>query len=148
MSQTTSRNAGRADATIGAEIKRGKQFFDYTVRKRYLHHNPFKTFRVARQTNRRRFAQVPWETIQTVIDVALSTEWRALIAIVRRTGCRNSPALLLKWGDIPWDEKKTVIASIKPGGWQPMSNVLCHFGPLCAAGSPAAIPSVPGRLPS
>ena len=111
--QQKRKKLGRADATIGAEIKHGKQFFDYAVRKRYLRHNPFKNFRVARQANRSRFAQVPPKTIQTVIDAAPSTEWKALIAIVRWTGCRISEALLLKWGDILWDEEKIVISSTK-----------------------------------
>ena len=107
------RSLGKADATIGAEVKHGKQFFKYGVRKKYLQENPFEDFKVGSQADQGRNTIVPADVLQKVIDAAPTLEWKALISICRWTGCRISEACLLKWSDIDWEDETALIPNSK-----------------------------------
>ena len=107
------KSLGRADASISAEIKHGKQFFSYAVKKQYLEQNPFADFKIGSQADRGRNQVLKADDLQQVIDAAPSLEWKALISFVRWTGCRVSEALLLKWSDINWDRETALISCSK-----------------------------------
>ena len=107
------KSAAKAEATIGAEIKHGKQFFAYAVKKQYISENPFSDFKVGSQVDKKRNQILNASMLEKVIESLPTLEWRAFISILRWTGCRQSEALLLKWIDILWDEKRIRMPSPK-----------------------------------
>ena len=105
--------AGKATATIGAELKHGKQFFRYAVRKRLVDENPFEDFKVGSQIDRSRNRILDPGMLDSVINGLPTLEWRAFISIIRWTGCRQSEALVLRWADILWGEDRIRLPSPK-----------------------------------
>jgi integrase len=104
---------GRSAATIAAEIKHGKQFFGYAVRKKLLAENPFEDFKVGSQVDQTRNTILDPNMLEQVIDSLPTLEWRALISVIRWTGCRQSEALVLRWSDVLWDQNRIVMPSPK-----------------------------------
>ena len=102
-----------AKATLGAEIKHGKQFFGYAVKKKYIEENPFEEFVVGNQANDERRVVIDADNLERVIEAASPLQWKTLIAIVRWTGCRIEEATLLKWDDILWDVERINMPSPK-----------------------------------
>jgi integrase len=124
------RRAECAEATVGTEIKHGKQFFGYALKKKLIPENPFEGQKVKRQDNPDRRVYIPRENLQTLIDSVSNPVWKALISIVRWTGCRIGEALLLKWSDIQWEDGKINMPSPKtarygvPNRMMPLWNEL------------------------
>jgi integrase len=104
---------GRATATVAAEIKHGKQFFGYAVRKKLLTENPFEGFKVGTQADKKRNEILDAENVRSVIDSLPTLEWRAYVSLIRWTGCRASEALLLRWADILWDQNRIIMPAPK-----------------------------------
>jgi len=102
-----------AKATLGAEIKHGKQFFKYAVKKKYVEENPFEEFVVGSQANDERRVVIDADNLERIIEAASPLQWKTLIAIVRWTGCRIEEATLLKWDDILWDVERINMPSPK-----------------------------------
>ncbi|PHR93909.1 MAG: hypothetical protein COA78_32515 [Blastopirellula sp.] len=100
-----------AVATIGAEVKHGRQFFKYAVKKKYLSENPWEDIPVGSQVGEK--IPLDFQMLQTVNDYLPDAEWRCFFAVCRWTGCRYSEAFLLKWTDIQWDEGKIIMPSPK-----------------------------------
>ena len=107
------KSEGRAPATIDAEIKHGKQFFGYAVKKKLLAENPFEDFKVGSQVDQTRNKILDPNMLEQVIDSLPTLEWRALISVIRWTGCRQSEALVLRWSDVLWDQNRIVMPSPK-----------------------------------
>jgi integrase len=105
--------AGRAPATIGAEVKHGKQFFGYAVKKKFVAENPFEGETVLSQVDVKRRQILCREMLKKVINSDPSLEWRLFLNIVRWTGCRQGEALQLKWTDIRWEDQKIYMPSPK-----------------------------------
>ena len=100
-------------ATISAEVKHGKQFFKYAIKKGFINENPFAEERVCSQADVVRRQIIDVGILNTVIETAPSLEWSSFIAVLRWTGCRVGEALQLKWDDLLWDEGKIRIPSSK-----------------------------------
>ena len=107
------KSLGRSSATCGAEIKHGKQFFAYAMKKKFVSENPFQDFKVGSQADMNRNRILDATMLEKIIDAAPTLEWKALIAICRWTGCRRGEVLALKWADILWDENKIKMPSPK-----------------------------------
>jgi integrase len=107
------KSLGRSAATCGAEIKHGKQFFAYAMKKKFVSENPFQDFKVGAQADMKRNRILDGTMLEKIIDAAPTLEWKALIAICRWTGCRRGEVLALKWADILWDENKIRMPSPK-----------------------------------
>ena len=95
-----------SQATITAEVKHGRQFFAYALRKKWINENPFSAVRTSKQVDKTRHYHISAADLELVIQKAPSLEWKTLVAIVRYTGCRVGEALALRWQDIVWESDR------------------------------------------
>ncbi len=112
---------GLAQATVGREVKRARQFFRAAVRHKLVSENPFTDVAAPAQVNTSREFFITREVIEKVFAECPDCEWRLIVALSRFGGLRcPSEHLALRWGDIDWENKKINVSSSKtehlPGG--------------------------------
>lgn len=115
------------DNTVRRRIGVARQIFATAIRWKLLSENPFAGMATTVRENLERRAFVSWSDILRVIEVAGGSQWKALIAFVRLTGCRVPSELTeLRWSDIDFIAKRVVIRSPKTkhhGGDHAMRSV-------------------------
>lgn len=99
--------------TLDAELKHGKQFFNYAVQKGFIAENPFGPFEIGQQVNESRRKTLDSLMLTDIVERTTDKQWQVFLAVVRWTGCRQSEALLLKWSDIDWDKSRIRMPSPK-----------------------------------
>jgi integrase len=105
---------GHAQATIGRNVKRAKQFFRAAVRKKLLCENPFAEIKAAAQVNKSREFYVSREAAEKIIAACPDAEWRLIVALARYGGLRTpSETFALTWGDIDWERGRIRVRSPK-----------------------------------
>ena len=104
-----------ASATINRRCQFARAFFKDAVRRRLIEVNPFADIGAGSTANRSRQQFIDQATIQKVIEVCPSAEWRLLVALSRFAGLRvPSEPLLLRWQDIDTvDWKRMTVHSPK-----------------------------------
>ncbi len=104
-----------ASATINRRCQFARTFFKDAVRRRLIASNPFEGVGTGSTANPKRQVFVDRESIQKVIDVCPSSDWRLLIALSRYGGLRvPSEPLLLRWQDVDTvDWKRMTVHSPK-----------------------------------
>ena len=105
---------GLGENTVRRRCGRAKQFFTAAVRRKLIKYNPFIGLKSNVQANPDRFCFVTRETIDKIMDVCPSNEWRLIIALCRYGGLRcPSEVLSVKWGDVNWEKNRIRIPSPK-----------------------------------
>ncbi len=103
-----------AGATISRTVLYARQMFRWAIRRGKANTNPFASIKAGAQTNPDRQAFIDRETIAKVMAAAPDDEWRLLIALSRYGGLRvPSEALILRWGDVDFDNNRIVVRSPK-----------------------------------
>ena len=93
-----------ATATVSREIKRARQFWEYTKDSRLTAENPFAKVKAGSQANSSRNHFVSPETIAAVIEASPDAEWRLIVAMARYGGLRMPSELAgLTWDRIDWE---------------------------------------------
>jgi integrase len=111
------RDADRSELSENTVRRRtgvARQMFATAIRWKILRENPFAGMVTTVRENLERREFVSWSSVLRVIDVALTTEWKALIAFARLTACRVPSELFgLTWADVDFVSKRIVIRSPK-----------------------------------
>src|SRR3972149_1258223 len=112
---------GYAQATIGRNVKRARQFFRAAVRKKLIVENPLEGIKAAAQVNKSREYFISQEATEKIIAACPDAEWRLIVALTRYGGLRTpSEIFALRWGDVDWERSRITIRSPKtahhPGG--------------------------------
>jgi len=103
-----------AENTVRRSCGIARQWFTSAVRAELIADNPFAGLVAAVKANTKRFYYVTREQADRVIDACPDAEWRLLFALARYGGLRiPSEALLLRWGDIDWDNERFTVTSPK-----------------------------------
>jgi len=111
---------GNAPATIGRNVKRGRQFLRAAVRKRLLADNPMQDVKAPAQVNTARAFYVSREATEKVIAACPDAEWRLIVALARYGGLRTpSETFALTWADVDWERNRIRVPSPKTA---------CHAG--------------------
>ena len=101
---TTRRHCGRA-----------KQLFRAALRKRLIAENPFADMKgITVQANKAREFFITRGMAEKVLTACPDLEWRLIFALARFGGLRTpSETLLLRWGDIDWEQGRMTVTSPK-----------------------------------
>jgi site-specific recombinase XerD len=121
-----------ASATVGATIKRARQFFRAAVRARLIVESPFADVKPPPETNTARKYFVSQEDTELLIEACPNGEWRLLIALARYGGLRTpSEVQALEWSGVNWEldrfwvpSPKTERFQGKAGRWVPIFGEL------------------------
>ena len=109
-----SENKALQGNTVRRRTGTARQIFATAIRWKLLRDNPFAGLATTVRENKERQEFVTWANVQKVIEVAPSTEWKALIAFVRLVGPRVPSELVgLTWADVDFVSKRIVIKSPK-----------------------------------
>lgn len=105
---------GLAENTVRRSCGLAKQFLKTAQRSCLIQDNPFDDLVSAVRPNSTRFAYISREQAIAVLDACPDAQWRLLFALARYGGLRvPSEALLLKWGDINWEQGWFMVTSPK-----------------------------------
>jgi integrase len=112
---------GLAISTVNRACGMARQFFRAAVRRKLIGANPFTDLESSVKGNKAREFFVSREDTEKIIATCPDIEWKLIFALARYGGLRTpSETLLLRWGDVLWDEGKLFVRSPKtehhPGG--------------------------------
>ena len=112
---------GLAVSTCNRACGMARQFFRTGVRRKLLGSNPFADLQSGVRGNPERQFFVVREDAEKILDACPNIEWKLIFSLARYAGLRTpSETLLLRWGDVLWDEGKLFVRSPKtehhPGG--------------------------------
>jgi integrase len=116
-------------STVGNYVRRGSAAFDYAFKHEWISKNPFENLdntglaiKKSEEKQKRINEILKKELLQRVLtcpkvpsDPLQDTEWNALIALLRYTGCRISEALILRWCDVDFERKRLRIRGKRDG---------------------------------
>ncbi len=105
---------GLAVSTVNRACGMARQFFRAAVRRKLLVSNPFTDLESSVKANKSRQFFVSREDIEKILAACPDTEWRLIVSLARYGGLRTpSETLLLRWGDVLWDQHKLYVRSPK-----------------------------------
>jgi integrase len=105
---------GYAQATIGRDVKRARQFFRAAMRKKLIAENPFADVKAAAMVNKSREFFITAEATAKLIAACPDTEWRLIVALARYGGLRTpSETYALRWGDVDCEKGRMRVISPK-----------------------------------
>ncbi len=112
---------GHAQATIGRNVRRARQYFRAAVRKKLIADNPMQDVKAPSQVNTARMFYVSREVTERIIAACPDVEWRLIVALARYGGLRTpSETFALTWADVNWADNRIRVPSPKtachPGG--------------------------------
>ncbi len=111
---------GHAQATIGRNVKRARQYFRAAVRKKIIADNPMDDVKAPSQVNSSRMFYVTREATEKIIAACPDAEWRLIVALARYGGVRTpSETFALTWADVDWEHNRIRVPSPKTA---------CHAG--------------------
>ena len=101
-------------ATVGRDIKRGRQFFKAAMRKQYTTTNPFVEVEAPSQANASREHFVTREDTDKLLEACPDAQWRLIVALSRYGGLRcPSEHLALTWDCVDWEADRLRVPSPK-----------------------------------
>ena len=104
----------RAEATVSKQIRRGREFFGYAVKKELVSKNPFSEVRVGVERNDARRSFVTREDFAAVLDQVTDPQTRLALAAGRFVGLRIPSEIVgLRWDHVDWEKKRILIHSPK-----------------------------------
>ena len=111
------RAKGYAPATIGATIKRARQFFRAAVRARLIPDSPFEDVKPPPETNAARKHFIDRAATGQLFEACPNGEWRLLVALARWGGLRMpSEPQALEWSGVNWERDRFWVPSPKTEG--------------------------------
>ena len=103
-----------AEATARKTLAITRQVFRRAVKFKHITENPFQDEDLKTTVGHREKDYIDVPTIQQVLDVIPSAEWRAVVVFARFAGMRvQSELRLLRWSDIQWNANRFVVRSPK-----------------------------------
>ena len=101
--------------TVRRHCGRAKQLFRAALRKRMIAENPFGDMKgCSVQANKSREYFVTVLEAAKVLQACPDHEWRLIFALCRFGGLRcPSEVLMLRWGDVDWEQSKLLVRSPK-----------------------------------
>ena len=101
--------------TVRRHCGRAKQLFRAALRKRMIAENPFGDMKgCSVQANKSREYFVTVLEAAKVLQACPDHEWRLIFALCRFGGLRcPSEVLMLRWGDVDWEQRKLLVRSPK-----------------------------------
>ena len=101
--------------TVRRHCGRAKQLFRAALRKRMIAENPFGDMKgCSVQANKSREYFVTVLEAAKVLQACPDHEWRLIFAMCRFGGLRcPSEVLMLRWGDVDWEQSKLLVRSPK-----------------------------------
>ena len=108
---------GYAQATIGRNVKRAKQFFRAAVRSRLLSESPMQDLKAAAQANPDRQHYIPLANIRLLLNECRDPSERLIIGLARIAGLRIPSELVgLRWSEVNWSESRFTVHAPKTEG--------------------------------
>ncbi len=105
---------GYANATISRRVGVARMMFGKAVKWKLIDENPFTDVKAGSQTNKARQFFVTREAADKLIAACPDAQWRLMVALSRYGGIRTpSETLLLRWGDIDWENNRIHVSSPK-----------------------------------
>lgn len=105
---------GLAVSTVAMHVKKAREVFRYAVDARIIAASPFQSVSAGKMTNPDRAHFVSRADVQKIIDHCPDIDWRLIVALSRYGGLRcPSEIMLLRWGDILWDQQRITVRSPK-----------------------------------
>jgi len=105
---------GLAISTVNRACGMARQFFRAAVRRKLLGSNPFADLPSGVRGNKAREFFVIRADAEKILAACPNIEWRLIFSLARYGGLRTpSETLLLRWGDVLWDEGKLFVRSPK-----------------------------------
>lgn len=103
-----------AEATARKMVGVARQVFKRALKFKHISENPFADEDLKTTIGHREKEYIEIQTIQQVLEILPSAEWRAVIVFARFAGMRVQSELpLLKWTDVQWDTNRFVVRSPK-----------------------------------
>lgn len=99
-----------AEATARKMVGVARQVFKRAVKFKHISENPFADEDLKTTVGHREKQYIDLPTIQQLLQILPSAEWRAVVIFARFAGMRVQSELpLLKWSDVLWDEDRFVV---------------------------------------
>lgn len=99
-----------AEATARKMVGVARQVFKRAMKFKHITENPFADDELKTTVGNREKSYIDVPTIQQLIQILPSAEWRAVVVFARFAGMRVQSELpLLKWSDVHWDEDRFVV---------------------------------------
>lgn len=103
-----------ANAYLNRTIKYAKQIFNFAIELNAIQTTPMAKIKAGTMANPNRLTYVSKETIEKVISVCPSAEFRLVIAFARYAGLRcPSELVTLRWEDINWNTNRFIVRASK-----------------------------------
>ncbi len=107
-------NQGLSDSTVSREVKRARQFFRMTLRRKLLSENPFADIATPAQVNPDRQHYVTLKDTKLLLNECRSPSKQLIIALARFTGLRIPSELVgLRWSEVNWERERFVVHAPK-----------------------------------
>lgn len=99
-----------AEATARKMVGVARQVFKRALKSEKITKNPFSDEELKTTIGHRDKEYIDVPTIQQLLQILPSAEWRAVVIFARFAGMRVQSELpLLKWSDVLWDEDRFVV---------------------------------------
>ena len=107
-------NQGLGESIVSREVKRARQFFRVTVRRKLVPENPFMDIPTPAQVNADRQHYVTTENTRLLLDECRSPLQRLTIALARFAGLRIPSELVgLLWSEVNWERERFIVHAHK-----------------------------------
>jgi integrase len=100
--------------TVRRRCGLARQFFNAAIRQKMIQENPFREIKCTVRATPERFFYITREMALKVLDACPNLQWKLIFALCRFGGLRcPSELMLLRWGDIDWENGRVRIHSPK-----------------------------------